>query len=175
MADVGDLNRFGFRVGQVTADADYLDISIFLNGEDVSRHDRCVYLPSYLGSLQTQAVELKRCMDFERYMAIFQGRDPAQIHNLLLHGDDTIYADEAEWQRVCTFHRFLALGEPNTDPLAAFLIPAGNGSLCLTYQYEDDWESCFRRLEVVDVIPHVRLYDLIHTIESLLTLLWADT
>ena len=76
-----------------------------------------------------------------------------------------VFADESEWERVSAFHRFLDLNEPNTDPLAAFLIPADNGTLYLTYQYESS-PAGFQRVDIVDGVSNLLPYDLIQTIDA---------
>ena len=73
MIDVGDLRRFGFRIGPATESPNVRDVSIFINGTDVSRHDCSAYLPSYVGSLTAQSEALKRRLDFTKYANSLRG------------------------------------------------------------------------------------------------------
>lgn len=46
MIDVGDLRRFGFRIGPRGEFPDVREVSIFINCAEVSRYDRSAYVPS---------------------------------------------------------------------------------------------------------------------------------
>ncbi len=163
MIDIGNLHRFGFRIGPLTEHPDLRDVSIFINGEDVSRFDRSAHVPSYVGGLTGELQRLTKQLNFLRYADRFQYFNLTQIHNMLLHGDPEVFTDETDWSEAADFHRFLQLNEPNTDWLTAFLIPSNDGKLALTYQYHAYEPSRLRR-DVIDGVLDVLPYELIRTI-----------
>jgi hypothetical protein len=164
--DIGDLNRFGFRIGPSTRSAEARNVSIFIHGINLCRCDPLAYLPSFLGGLRSQSSSLKKCLNFERYADQFRDLNVSQIHNAFLHRDPAIFTDDQDRLRVAAFHQFLALNEPNTDCFAAYLIPSCRGALCLTCQLAIDGSGRFEKLDVVDGVAEIWPYELIRTIDA---------
>lgn len=169
MREIGDSNRFGFRIGPPNLHAEIREVAVFIHGENVTDRDSSAYLPSYVEGLRRQSYVLKRRLNFEKYVELFRAYNLTEIHNILLQGDSSLFLNDREWSEVAGFYRFMELGEPNTDGFAAFLIPANDG-LSLTYQRMTA-ESNFAKVDVVHGVDQVLPYELIRTIDEAIYLL----
>ncbi len=148
MTQVGDLNRFGFRIGPVSDSPQTRNVKIFMGRQQVSWGD-ALFLPSFVGGLESESKRLTERLNYLEYDVLFAGANLTEIHNSLLHGNAEVFEDENHWERVALFHEFMCLNEPETDVFRAFLIPFF-GRLYLTFQCWDDQEKCFLVLGVVD-------------------------
>jgi hypothetical protein len=172
MPDVGDIHRFGFRIGPPTSEAEIRDVAIFINGENVTAVDSSAYLPSYVEGLRRQSDVLKQRLNFEKYSDVFRQCTLAETHNSLLHGDRSLFENDGERCDVADFHRFMEMGEPNTDLFVAFLLPADVG-LSLTYQCREA-AGDFARKDAVKGIDKVLPHELIKTIDEAINLLTSE-
>lgn len=172
MHDIGDTNRFGFRIGPPNFHADIRDVAIFINGENVTERDNSAYLPSYVDGLRRQSDVLKRTLNFERYADVFREYNLTEIHNILVHGDRSLFENDRERCDIADFHRFMDLGEPNTDLFVAFLLPVDNG-LSLTYQRRTAGRD-LGRVDVVNGVDVLLPYELIRTIDEAIFLLASE-
>lgn len=171
--DVGDVNRFGFRIDRPGSEAEIRGVAVFINGENVTEDDSEAYLPSYVAGLRLQSDILKRRLNFERYAALFREYNLTEAHNILLHGDSALFENDREWWNIADFCRFMDMGEPNTDLFVAFLLPADVG-LSLTYQCRGR-DGDFVRVDVVKGIDNVQPYELIKTIDEAIIVLTNET
>lgn len=169
MPDVGDIHRFGFRIGPRGPEEETRDVAIFINGENVTSRDSSVYLPSFVGGLQYESRALKRRLNFEKYASVLRDYDLSEIHIILLHGDRTLFDNDDKRHEIASFYRFMELGEPNTDLFVAFLLPA-NVWLSLTYQCLDT-KGGFTRVDGVNGVDNVLPFELIKTIDEAVNLL----
>ncbi len=161
MFEAGDLSIFGFRIGPDIIGG-VRDISIFVNGFNLTERDCSAYLPSFIGDLRRTAAALKRKIDYVRYEMYFGGRNVTQIHNLLLHGDATVFHSDSEWWAVRQAHQFAEWGE-TTDGFTMFLVPYLD-RLYLTYQLGSHPPGGYQVLDVVRGVEITPFY-LIETIE----------
>ena len=164
MLEIGDVTRFGFRIGPPAFEAEVREVAIFINGENVTDRDSSAYLPSYVAGLRRQSDVLKGRMNFEKYAQMFRAYNLSEVHNILVHGDSSLFLNDRERADIADFHRFMDLGEPNSDLFTAFLLPA-NGGLSLTYQRLSVKEN-FARVDVVSGVDHLLPYELITTIDE---------
>lgn len=171
MKDVGDLNQFGFRLSAVTVERQLRDVSIFIGGNDLTRRDNTVYLPSFIAELSATSVLLKRKIDYLRHDELFRKLSVSQIHNLLIHGNPNSFTDDREWHSVKQAYEFAVWGE-TTDAFAAFLIPYCD-RLYLTYQFCNDRPPYFDVLNYIDGVETTP-GDLIATIDEAVSLLIAE-
>lgn len=154
--DVGVLNHFGFRIAPATDERQLREVSIFIGGNDLTHRDNTAYLPSFLGQLAATSDALKRKIDYLKHEDLFRGMNVTQIHNLLLHGNADVFADEDEWWAVAAAHRFADWGE-TTNGFTAFLIPYFD-RLYLTSQSRDYALPEYEMLEVIDCVETTPYY-----------------
>ena len=168
MIDVGNLNEFGFRIGPNVVDRLMREVSIFVDGIELTSRDNSVYLPSFVGQLERTSRVLKQKIDYVRYEGLFRDLNVTQIHNLLLHGNRDVVPDERERWSVTEAHRFADWGE-TTDCFAAFLVPYCD-CLYLTYQPNDGASPNYTVLDLVDGVITTPYY-LIATIDEAVAML----
>lgn len=164
--EVGDLNRFGFRIGShCSEDAQFRDVSVLIAGCDVTR-DHQAWAATFARGIRHEAERLKNTINFERYVPLFREFNLSELHSILLRREYPAWGAEQEWDCAAEFHRFMNLCMAETDGFASFLLPSARG-LHLTYQLWDEKLQAYERLDVVDGTQRTVLpYDLIRTMEE---------
>lgn len=164
----GDKTTFCFEIGE-KIDSPMRLVNIFIGGKNICCEDNVVYLPQFINSIALSASDIRRKIDYYKYINYFEWMSLEEAHNFLLSTrdmDSPHYNLENDDLYQC--HRVFSWG-PTTDNAICFLLPM-NGMLYLTYSFSSKIDlNNYNSFCGVAITP----YEIVHVIIDALNELQA--
>lgn len=160
----GDKDTFSFEIGE-NIDTSLRLVNIFIGGRNICCEDNIVYLPQFINSISVTAENLRKKIDYYKYINYLEWMSLEEAHNFLLgtsNSESPHYNLENNKFYLC--YSIFQWG-PTTDDASCFLIPM-NELLYLTYSFPSKANIVgYNRIFSVAITP----YEIIHVIENALS------
>lgn len=130
---IGDKESFAFEIAD-HSEGDMKVVDIWINGISICCDDNTVYLPQFIGSLDSS---LPNELELKKYDRYFIDLTPEQIHSFIesTRDEDSVNYDiEDDW--IYPHHQFLDWGA-TTDNVTSFIFES-NGETFITFSFWRD-------------------------------------
>jgi hypothetical protein len=156
MKTIGDKSKIAFEIAEKEV-SDLRQINLWLNNYLVNFDDNCVYVPTYIGSLES---ECHRDLAFNKYAKYFEELSIEEIHRFILSTRDELSKNyDLEEDRIYPYYRFMDWDE-TTDNMTSFIFLKSN-KLYITFEFWRDNHPYGRdvryfQVESNDVFPIIK-------------------
>lgn len=164
MKIIGNKVTFGLEIGE-QINSSLRVVNIFIGGENICYEDNHVYLPQFINSISVTAENLRKKIDYYKYINYLEWMSLEEAHNFLL---DTSNSESPHYNlennKLYLCYSIFQWG-PTTDDASCFLIPM-NDVLYLTYSFPSKANIVgYNSVSGVAITP----YEIIHVIENSLS------